>query len=510
MDKSAIPKQRFTDARLKKPPAERFKKYITASSLEVELEELFYCMCQVNLAHIVMLAEEKIIPKADAAKILVGQREIEKLGPEKFPVNPEYGGLYLQFESYLTDKLGEDVAGKAHTGRSRSDLHSTISRLYTRDKLLFVVENLIKFQKSLLDLAQKHVDTIMPGHTHMQQAQPWTLGHHLTGIFYMFGRDFDRFTLAYDHTDLNPLGGCVVSGTSWPLNPKRTTELLGFDKILVNARDASIYAGCEFLMEATGANAILMNNLGRFAGDLNLWNSQEFGLIELADEYCGTSSIMPQKKNPYPLENTRALSGQAIGWMAGIMGILKTATTMDCDYPRIDMALCGMPEVAKNTANTLDLMAGVLDTLIVHEEPMKRSAGAFWGTATALADAIVRETGLSFRSAHHIVGRTVRLASEAGTSPSEVTGELVDKAAKEVMNRTIGLSTNTVQDALDPVNFINGLVTLGSSNPKEVAKMVEDCRDKLKKEQDWLEQKKAKLSSAREKLSKAVDAVISP
>lgn len=505
MDGSDIPKQRFTDSRLKKPPAEKFKKYITLPGLESE-KKFFNYMSQVNMAHVIMLAEEKIIHREDAKKILTVQKEIEELGVEEFPIDLQYGSLYLQFESYFIDKLGEDVAGKMHTGRSRADLHGTIARLFTKDKLLFVIEKLIAFQKSLLNLAEKHVDTIMPGYTHMQHAEPWTLGHYLTSMIYMFERDFDRLKGAYKHADLSPLGARVNVGTSWPLNRERTAELLGFDDIVVNAREN--YSGnLDFVLEAVGVNSILMNNLSRLCGDLFIWSTSEFNMLELADEYAGTSSAMPQKKNPYPFEMTRVLAGQAIGWVSGVLGAFKTATSSDGDIAFWDFKTCGIPDCTEKTANMLDLIAGVLDTLIVHEDVMRERAGAFWGTALNLADVIVRETGISFRSAHHVVGRTVRLAYEAGIQPSEVKGELLDKAASQVINRGVGLSTETVQNALDPVKFINSLVTVGCSNPREVAKMIKDCKSRVKKEEEWLNQRKAKLKKAKKNLNDTLEII---
>ena len=227
------------------------------------------------------------------------------------------------------------------------------------------------------------------------------------------------------------MGAAALSGTPWPLDRHRTKELLGFDDLVVNSKDASGFAQ-DFPAEILGQLAILMSNLGRLAGDLNLWSTYEFGLVEVADEYCGSSSLMPQKKNAESLERLRDLAGKAVGWQASALGILKTATSSDCD-PALDDF--GLPAATKATSDMVDLMTGVLETLTVNVKLMKEHAGTFWGTASNLADFIAKDNGLPFRIAHKIVGRLVRSAIEQGKRPGEITGEMVNRIAKETIGK---------------------------------------------------------------------------
>jgi len=494
---------RFTDARLQKTPSERLIKYVNRPEIDSE-KRMFYEFNLTDRAHTVMLAEQKIIDHSIAREIVRCLLEMRDLGPEKFPVDPSFGSLLLQIERFMTDTVGENAAGRMHTGRSRIDLHACVIRLWCRRQLLEALKGIAALQKAVLDLAEKHVETVMPGYTHLQHAQPWTFGHYLTGQAYVFARDFQRLREAYNKTNLNPLGTAALAGTSWPLDRDRTSELLGFDGLVKHAKDAGVFAP-DYVAEILAVWSILMSNLGRMCGDFYVWVTSEFGLVELDDSYAGTSSIMPQKKNPYPLETIRALAGVATGYLPAALGALKMATSSDCDTVFVDL---GLPQAAEAVVNALDFLTGVVETLIVHKEKMAERAGAYWSTASNLADEIVKLKGLSFRTAHHVAGRLVRNAIRENKHPNEVTSEMVDKAAIETIGKTLGLSPETVAKALDPLEFVKSRVTVGSVNPRHVREMIDELRQTVQAEQKWLADRQDWLAQALTKLERAEEQIL--
>ncbi len=313
-----------------------------------------------------------------------------------------------------------------------------------------------------------------------------------------FERDFRRLRNAYLTTNLSPLGASAHAGSSWPLNRARTAELLGFDGIMLNSKDAGIGTK-DYVAEILAASSMMMTNVGNLSTDLWIWSSYEFGMVELADGYCGTSSIMPQKKNPWPVDWARGAAGNAVGHVASSLGAIKGLDGSTQDFP--ELPLVGALEMAMDY---LDVLTGVLETLKVNEEVMLQRAGANWTTASNLADTIVRQTGLSFRTAHGIVGRLVRNTLHEGRLPDSVKGTDVDRAAKEMAARTLGLSDEVVRQSLDPREFVRSRVTTGSVNPDEVKKMLEDGWRRLREEKSWLDEQEAKLAGASQKLERAI------
>lgn len=486
-------------ARLGKTQAACLLEHGTRPRLE-EARQTFFERCHVDQAHTVMLVEQGIVSREHGSQILRLLAEIEKLGPDRFPMDPEYGFFLLQVEKYMSERLGEDVAGRMHTGRSHIDYDAAVARLHARGRLLFITEQVLTLQRTILGLAGQHLATVMPGYTHLQHAQPWTFGHYLLRQFSVFERDLQRLEAAFARTNLSSLGAAALAGTSWPLNRERVAELLGHDGVIVNSHDAGEFSS-DSPLENVAVLSILANSLGRLAGDLYVWSSWEFGLVELADDYCSTSSIMPQKKNAYALEVIRGIAGQAIGWLPWMQGIFKSATSSDCDYPYMGDIIT---EAVGSVFRATDLLRGVLETLVVNIAVMRDRAGAFWSTASNLADEIVRRNNLSFRTAHHVVGRLVRLALHEGIRPQEVTTSLVDRAAMGTIGQPLGLSQDAISRALDATQFVMTRATQGSVNPDEGRRMLAHALEQLAGHEAWLVTRKERIAAAKAKLASAV------
>lgn len=420
----------------------------------------------VDLAHAVMLAETGILTPERSSALIGALLQIHESKGEGFPWLPDSGSFLVQTEHHLAGSVGEDIAGRLQTGRSRNDQSAAADRIFMRDLLLDVMEGTIALQDAVLAGADSYAETLMPGYTHLQHAQPTTFGHHLMRYGAAFDRDLGRMADAYARTNLSSLGGAAMAGTSWPVDRRRTAELLGHDDIVVNSSDAGGFAR-DYIEEVVAVLSLLMSNLGRLANDLYVWHSWEFGYLEVADGLAGTSSIMPQKKNPHSLERMKALGGQAAGWLPGIMGCQHGIVSTDLDICFADDLLTGIGDA---TLQALRLGSETVSTLIVREERMAEAAGAFWSTTSHLADEIVRRYDLPFRAAHHVVGRFVRDSIAAGRTPGDARAEDLVKAGEEMVGIEIDMSTEELREALDARAFLSSRRTEGSVDPTETRK----------------------------------------
>ena len=360
--------------------------------------------------------------------------------------------------------------------------------------------SLLRLQGAVMGQAQRHTRTIMPGYTHMQHAQPWVFGHYLLSFCTKFREDFQRMVECYARVNLNPLGAVGLSGTSWPLNRQRTTELLGFSGLVENSK---LGREAYYAAEAIAALSYVMCDLNDLATDFHLWSTTEFGLVESDDAYCGTSSIFPQKKNPNSLETIKRAGGAAVTWLATALATYRAAGTGD-------QAMRGLPMIddAFNTTEGMcDLGTGVVDTLIVHEDRMRELVANSWCTSSNLADVIVREKGLSFRQTHHVVARLVRICLAEKVLPSQVTVAILNRAAQETIGKDIDMQEAALRDALNPDVFVRTRVTTGSVAPNEVDRMLATEQKGLEQQTAWLAAERQRIADAERKLDSAVKTI---
>jgi argininosuccinate lyase len=490
---------KLTEARLSSPPAGQLIRYYQLPVLARE-QRHFKEFVAVDLAHTVMLVEEGILPRETGAAILRTLLEIRAMSAADFPVDPLKGSFLLQVESYLSQRVGEDVAGRMHTGRSRIDQGATVRRRFKRNRMLDVMARTIEMQATLIRQAESHARTIMPGYTHMQHAQPWVFGHYLLSFCTKFREDFQRMVECYARVNLNPLGAVGLSGTSWPLNRRRTTELLGFSGLVENSK---LGREAYYAAEAIGALSYVMCDLNDLATDFHVWSTMEFGLVETADAYCGTSSIFPQKKNPSALEVVKQTAGGAITWLSSALATFRAEGTGDQAMRSLSM----LDDAFDKTEGMLDLSSGIVDTLIVHADRMREILATSWCTASNLADVIVRSAGLSYRQTHHVVGRLVRICLQEKIPPSQVTSALLARAAQETIGASLDLPGSTLRDALDPDAFVRTRVTTGSVAPQEVDRMLAVARQEVTDETAWLAAERQRLADAAGKLDSAIKAI---
>ncbi|HEL1585901.1 TPA: argininosuccinate lyase [Streptococcus suis] len=364
---------------------------------------------QGSLAHVQMLGATGIIKLEEAQAIQTGLEELlaeYEAGKLVFDIRNE--DIHMNIESLLTEKIGP-VAGKLHTARSRNDQVATDMHLYLKDTLFQAVDKLTNLRQVLLDLAQEHVETIMPGYTHLQHAQPISFAQHLLAYYNMFSRDSERFAFNMQHTNVSPLGAAALAGTTFPIDRQMTSDLMGFAKPYSNSLDA--VSDRDFILEFLSNASILMMHMSRLCEEIINWCSHEYQFVTLSDTFSTGSSIMPQKKNPDMAELIRGKTGRVYGNLVGLLTVMKSLPLTYNKDLQEDKE--GMFDTAETILISIDILAGMLKTMTVHKERMAQSTEKDFSNATELADYLASK-GLPFRQAHEIVGKLVLECSRAG------------------------------------------------------------------------------------------------
>lgn len=362
-----------------------------------------------SIAHARMLAKCGIISKEDAALIIKGLVEIKiEIEEGNFECTSKLEDIHMHIESRLHEKIGP-VAGKLHTARSRNDQVALDMHMYVKEKIHETVGLLDTLAGVLWKLAEKHKNTVMPGYTHLQKAQPVTLATHLKAYYYMLQRDRERFSSALKGADIMPLGACALAGTTLPADREYTRELLGFSKIYENTMDA--VSDRDFVMEFLSCASILMVHLSRMAEEIILWTTSEFNFIELDDAFATGSSIMPQKKNPDVLELIRGKSGRVFGNLMAMLTIMKgLPLAYNRDMQEDKEALF---DTAETISACLEILPKVLVTMKVNKQNMARAVEDSFADATYFAEYLVKK-GMPFRQAHEVVGKMVAYCIKKG------------------------------------------------------------------------------------------------
>jgi len=418
-------------------------------------------------AHATMLAKQGIISKQDRDEILDGLDAIlAEIKAGTFEYSNELEDIHLNVEGRLRERIG-DAAGRLHTGRSRNDQVATDFRLWVRDHLDHFDAQIEQLQRALLDQAEAHTDTIMPGFTHLQNAQPVTFGHHMLAYLEMFARDRSRFADCRTRMNESPLGAAALAGTPYPIDREMTAEALDFDRPMANSLDA--VSARDFALEALSAASICATHLSRLAEEIVIWTSAQFQFVSLSDAFTTGSSIMPQKRNPDAAELVRAKVGRILGSLTSLMVVMKG---LPLAYSK-DMQEDKEPVFDAFEALSLALaaMAGMIADMTPNKGRLAEAAGAAYSTATDLADWLVRELGIPFRDAHHVTGTIVALAEQQGKTLDAL--ELSDMQSVEPR------ITDEVYSVLSPLASASSRTSYGGTAPSEVRKQVAAWKARL-------------------------------
>ena len=446
-------------------PTDKFVKIFGASVTFDKVLALYDI--EGSIAHATMLYEVNVLTSTELKQILEGLDKVkDEIVNDQFSWSVELEDVHMNIESRLTEICG-DSGKKLHTGRSRNDQVATDIRLYLRDQVQLITKELERLLNALLDLAEQEKETIMPGFTHLQAAQPISFGHHLLAYFEMLKRDRERLQESFKRINTMPLGSAALAGTSYPINRERTAELLGFERISLNSIDA--VSDRDFAIEFASNASLIMMHLSRFSEELILWSSAQFEFISLPDSFCTGSSIMPQKKNPDVPELVRGKTGRVTGNLISLLTIMKgqplayNKDNQEDKEPLFDSV--------ETIYSCLRVFADMVPTIKTNKENMYQSALKGYTTATDLADYLVKK-GLAFRDAHDVVGKAVSYGIKDGKDLSEFSiGEL---------KKFNSLIEEDIFDVISLEGSINSRNHLGGTSPNQISIAIKAGRKSIK------------------------------
>lgn len=489
--------------RLEASPGEIYTETIEEPVYEFKRQHYFDHLVETNKAWVLMLTETDLIPESEATTLLEALEDLADAGPEALgEYNPDYEYFYSHMEQVLIEETTEDIAGNINIGRTRPE---PLARMETRERLLTVLDQMNDLRDTLLDIAQREVETVMPQWTHYQHAQISTVGHYMLAITSALERDFDRLIDSYDTVNECTLGCGALAGASYPLDRELVAELLGFDGFKNNTIDC--VAGGDHHMEPASGMANMMTTISRFCQDLYTWHTREFGFAEIGDEYAGSSSMMPQKKNPYPFEYVRARAGRVIAKATSVQETLHNTNYQDIKDVEED-AVYPLFEAFDETSRSLRLLRGTIESTSFDAEAMLREAEDGFASCTELASRIHRNTDLSYRTAHRIVGDMVLRAINRDLTASEVGRDLVNESAEEIVGERLDIDDEFVQSALDPEAFVEVHDVPGGPAPNEVRRRIQDQRATLDEHRVRVNDRREALDSAAEMRERRLESFI--
>lgn len=468
------------------------------SSMEAD-RRIAYPDLRVDMAHLVMLRQQNLIAKEHAARLGSALLRMYTDGIPGEAFEERFEDIHAGIEAELIAEAGIDAGGRLHLARSRNDEVATCLRIRVREDILKILGSLTTLRKILIHLAEEHTATVMPGFTHLQHAQPTTLAHHLLAYEEAFGRDSERLLDTYTRVNRSPLGSAAFASTGFPIDRDMTCRLLGFDSILGNSMDA--VSGRDFALEMLSALTILMADASRLCEELILWSSAFVEFVELDDSYCSTSSIMPQKKNPDCAEIMRGHAGTVAGAFQSALICMKG---LPMSYNRDLQTLT--PHLWNGIAHTtasMDILTGMMQTAVFNAERMYDESGRGFSTATELADTLVREFGLPFRTAHNIVGRAVR--------SGEITLSAIEDAGREMAGISLmekGLNQDRIRKALDPAFVVAAKNVPGGPAEEAIREAIRIRSAVLKEENEMILMRRNGLQKAEDELVSMVRGLI--
>ncbi len=484
-------------------PARPYSDHVLTDVFEDAKRLFLEYMLQVDYAHALMLAEQGIITVDDARSLFVALDGIDTNRVRACQYDGTCEDLFFYLERLITAACGEEIAGRLHTARSRNDIDVTLYRMRLRQDTLVLIRATMDLRRQVLNIVERHYETIIPAYTHTQPAQPTTLAHYMLAIEEVLGRDISRLQHALEAINHSPLGACAITTTGYPISRARTAELLGFDGPTTNSY-ASI-AAVDYFTETLAAMSVLLINVGRFVQDFLLLAMHEFDGLRLSDGYVQTSSIMPQKRNPVALEHVRILASKALGQATAVF--ISAHNTPFGDVNDVEDSL--QPLIAntiRDATRALSLFAAALSTATFNTETLRLRASEGFITVTELADVLVRSDKLPFRTAHQIVASCVQLAQERQVRLSH---DLLQTVARGIIDRPVNITPDEFTNALDPENFVQVRGIIGGPAPAETRRVAALAREQEKIDEQWYKTRLMALEDYPRRLRTAVCSFIS-
>ena len=467
------------------------------SSIESD-KRILKPVIEINKAHTIMLMEEGIIKPEDGASILKALKGLRVL-ELKQPVED----IHMAVEEEVTKATGSDVGGNLHIAKSRNDQVSTAIRMALRGELIELMEATLNLQSKLIRKAWENTETVIPGYTHLQPAQPLTFAHYLISVFDALGRDLNRLVEAYGRVDLCPMGAGAIATTSFEINRERVAELLGFHGLLENSVDA--VGSRDFILEVLAVLSVTAVDVSRFVEDLIIWSTPGFGTIELPDGFSSTSSIMPQKKNPDVLEVIRARMSHVIGCFSASINLMKALpSSYNLDLQEATPKLW---EAIDIMLESLIMLSKLIPELKVRSYPPEDLTLSFM-TSTELANILTRKYGVPFREAHRIVGSLVRRLLDESRPLTDLEPGMIAEASVKFLKKPVMVRVEDIERVTDPLRFIESHKVRGGPSRVEVERMLRARMEDLSSIRSHVVEMKRRLVDAERKLNSVVERYI--
>lgn len=483
--------------RLNSAPHSALVEHVSVPGIERDVSNSWPYMLQAHIAHVLMLRATRIVQHDVADVLLSGLLELTENGATTLDRDPNIEDVYFNVEQHLSRQLGANIAGWLQTGRSRNDHLACVARLWARQELVTAVEGACALRADILRLAERHASTVMTGYTHQQPSQPITFGHYLLGVEAGLERDTKRLMDAWPRVNSSPLGAGSMAGVSWPVDRGFLADLLGFDTILSNSVDA--VATRDFALEVVSGLTSLALTLSRLATDLQQFVTWEFGGMQIADDVAAVSSVMPQKKNPVAFEHCKGAAAQVVGaWTA--MAVAVKSTPYSHQRETSVESMRPFPEAVNQTRKSVSLMRASLEGLSVNEKALESAAATNFSTATDLADSLVRDTGLTFREAHGVVGACVRLTLQRGQTLSDLSEPELQQVTKELTGKEVIFPRDKLLTILNPVSSVATRSVMGGPARTSVNAQLEQAGKTLHHDGNWVESRKEHLRSVQDRL----------
>jgi argininosuccinate lyase len=475
--------------------APEYVTYVLDENFE-DAKELFLSpMMAIHYAHLVMLAAQDIVPAADAHRIREALDGIALDEVRRVKYDGSCEDLFFYLERLILNACGEAVAGCLHTARSRNDIDMTMYRMRLREFILGLIAATFELRRSLLDVIDRHRETVLAVHTHTQRAQPTTVAHYLLAVVEQLERDAVRLKGAYERTNRNPLGSCAITGTGFPIDRQLTSDLLGFCGPTGNTYGS--IATVDYLLESASAAAVLLAGHGRFVQDLLLWSTAEFDYIRFGDGFVQCSSIMPQKRNPVAIEHARAIGSKALGQAQAIVVAVHNTPFGDIVDTEDDLQPLVF-SMFRDAMRSVKLVAAAMTTAEFDAERLELKAADGWTTLTELADTLVRDHRLPFKSAYRIAGG---LMAGRQREPGRPLTELLAEASGEVLGVPLSYSDAELRTILSPRHFVEVRRTYGGPAPEETARAARASRHQIEADEAWWNGATSALAAAERRLA---------
>ncbi len=478
-------------------PSKTYRQIVLEPAYNEAKKHFLHSMIHIHIAHLKMLEEQHLVSMEEAKKIGKAIKQLDLDYYEQDAYNPNFEDLFFRIENNLIELAG-DVAGNLHIGRSRNDMGIAIYRMTLRKKLLYLMNELLSLRSSLLVFAEEHVETIMLGYTHTQQAQPTTLAHYLKAVIDQLTRDFKRLQAAFNTINRSSMGAAALTTTGFNISRERMAELLAFDEIIENAWDA--VAGADYMAELACAVQLAALNLGRTSQDFLLLATQEFNAIKLDSPYVQVSSIMPQKRNPVSIEHTRSLLSAVVGDASTVLQMVHNTPFGDIVDTEDDMQPY-LWRAMERLGGIYTLFGNIIVTMEVNKDHLLKRAKDSFANVTELADTLVRSENISFRQSHCIVSSCVRkLYEEKNESLNSLTWELANDQSIKLTGKPLKISKEQFYLALKPEFFIEIRTLFGGPAPTTMRGSLLQAKNLSPLLENWVKDKENSIKISEEQM----------